>query len=296
MRDDRLSVVADDGNRCGEAPLWDVARGRLVWTDIEGALLWQWRPGGSTTVIGRGLGVSGIALNADGDLVVGGAYGLQAWSGQDRYRPLVAQHGGQTLNVNDIVAGERGRLYAGTLYWNSDGMERRGALYLVTRGGIEVVDDGIELANGLAFSPDRRTLYFCDSAARRIYGYRVDDATGRLRDRRVVVQVPTDEGIPDGLAVDADGFLWCAQWYGAQVVRYDPDGRVERRVAMPVAQVSSLAFGGPDFDELFITTAGDAWRSALAPPGYDFATAATGGALYHLRPGVRGLPEMTADL
>jgi D-xylonolactonase len=109
------------------------------------------------------------------------------------------------------------------------------------------------------------------------------------------VKVPPDEGLPDGLTVDAQGFVWCAQWYGAQVVRYDPEGKVERRIKMPVTQVSSVAFGGDDLTDLYITTAGENWPSAYAPPGYDVNTPDLGGSLYRLRIGIRGKPEHLAD-
>jgi sugar lactone lactonase YvrE len=87
---------------------------------------------------------------------------------------------------------------------------------------VTVLDDGFHLANGLGFSPDDRTLYFTDSAARRIYAYDYNPATGDARNRRTIVRVPDDEGLPDGLTVDADGFVWFAQWYASCVVSYDP--------------------------------------------------------------------------
>ena len=161
---------------------------------------------------------------------------------------------------------------------------------------MRVVDEGVEIANGLGLSPDDRTLYFADSARRVIYAYDADPATGDLSRRRVFVQVPRDEGLPDGLTVDREGFVWCAQWYGGQVVRYDPDGKVERRIAMPVRQVSSVIFGGDDLTDLYITTAADPWPSPLAPPGYDFSATNVGGSLYRLRTDIQGRPDHRAAL
>jgi sugar lactone lactonase YvrE len=153
------------------------------------------------------------------------------------------------------------------------------------------VAEGIELANGLGFSRDNRTLYFTDSAARTIYAYDVRPDSGELSNRRVFARVPGDEGLPDGLTVDDEDHVWSAQWYGAQVVRYDPDGKVERRIPMPVTQVSSVAFGGEDLTDLYITSAADPWPSRLAPPGYDFAAPNVGGSLYRLRGEIRGKLE-----
>ena len=90
--------------------------------------------------------------------------------------------------------------------------------------------------------------------------------------------------------------MWSAQWYGEQVVRYDPDGGVERRISMPVKQVSSVMFGGPDLDDLYITSAGASWPSDIAPLGFDFDAPNMGGGLYRLKVGVQGRLEHRARL
>ncbi len=290
-----LEVIADDGNLVGEGPIWDGERNRLLWTDISSSLVYQMDAAGTKSIINRDLVVNGIGLNGDGRLVFSGAGGLFLWSGEGEHRNIASEHEGEALSFNDMIVGPQGRVYAGTMYWGENGKERDGKLYKFGPSGVvEVVAEGIELSNGLGFSPDDGTLYHSDSAARRIYAFDVDAATGRLENRRVFVQVPGDEGIPDGMTVDAEGFVWSAQWYGEQVVRYDPDGSVERRLPMPVKQVSAVAFGGPDLDELYITSAGASWPSDVAPPGYDFAAPNMGGTLFRLRAEVRGKPEFRA--
>ena len=293
-----VKVFAEESDRCGEAPVWDARVGRLIWTDIGASVVYEYRPGtAARLVVSRGLPVSGIALNHDGKLVLAGATGLHLWSGPGDYRTIVGEHEGETLVFNDIVADAAGRIYAGTLYWDDSGMQRPGKLYLIEgRAALRVVEEGIELSNGLAFSPDDRTLYYADSARRLIYAYDVDARTGSLSRRRVFAKVGDEEGIPDGTTVDSQGFLWCAQWYGGQVVRYDPDGTVQRRVKLPVRQVASLNFGGNDLTDLYITTAGENWPSTLAPPGYDYNAGNFGGGLYRLRLDVPGKPEHLANL
>ena len=290
-----LEVIADDGNLIGEGPIWDGESNRLLWTDISSSLVYQIDAAGNKSIINRGLVVNGIGLNRDDRLVFSGAGGLFLSSGEGEHRNIASENEGEALSFNDMIVGPQGRVYAGTMYWGDNGKERDGKLYLFdSSGGVEVVAEGIELSNGLGFSPDEQTLYYSDSAARRIYAFDADAATGRLENRRVFVQVPGDEGIPDGMTVDADGFVWSAQWYGGQVVRYDPGGSVERRLPMPVKQVSAVAFGGPDLDELYITSAGGSWPSDVAPPGYDFEAPNMGGPLYRLRVDVRGKPEFRA--
>jgi D-xylonolactonase len=294
---DRIAeVVADDGNLCGEGPIWDSSEKRLLWVDNEACLVFELGPAtGGGRVISRGLMVAGIALNRDGRLVFCGATGLHLWGGPADCRTLGGEFAGGPPCFNDLVAGPRGEVYAGTIHWGPEGMERPGRLYrCAADGSWSVEDEGFELANGLGFSPDDRPLYCTDSTARRIYAYDVDAASGRLSGRRVFVSVPLEEGIPDGLTVDRQGFVWSAQWYGGQVVRYDPDGRVERRIGLPMRQVSSVAFGGDDLTDLYVTTAANSWKSPHAPPGYEFDAGNMGGPLYRLRTEIQGRPEHLA--
>ena len=285
-----LEEVARDGNRCGEGPIWDVERQRLLWDDNAVQAVYELVPGtGAKRRLTSELNVSGIALDRTGALVFGGSGGLHLWT-PGWCRTVLAD-----LPINDLIADGAGRIYAGTLHWGPSGMEKPGQLILVGREGRKVVEEGIGIANGLGFSPDDKTLYFTDSAARRIYAYRVA-ADGGLSDRRVFAQVPREEGLPDGLTVDREGFVWSAQWYGGQVVRYDPDGKVERRITLPVRQVSSVAFGGPDLTDLYITTAGEGWESDLAPPGYEFSAPNLGGSLYRVRLEIQGRPEHRAAI
>ena len=160
-----------------------------------------------------------------------------------------------------------------------------------TDGSVHVADEGIQFSNGLAFSPDCKTLYFADTVARCIYAYDWRREDGALSNRRMFVRVPLEEGLPDGLTVDAEGFVWCAHWFGGCLTRYDPDGKLERRITTPAAQTSSLAFGGPDLNEIFITSAAASNALSLAPPGYDPEKVYVGGPLYHLISDIRGKNE-----
>jgi D-xylonolactonase len=209
---------------------------------------------------------------------------------------VIATHAGEPLVFNDITVGPGGAVYGGTFHWNAAGMEQPGRLLLVRGAGeTTVLDEGILLANGLGFSPDSSRLYFTDTIARKIYRYAVDPDTGLVADRRVFVDVPASEGLPDGLAVDAEGCVWSAQWYAGAVLRYDPDGRCIDRIALPVQQVSSLAFGGADLGDVYVTTAAEYWPSEYQPPGFDPA-GRMGGGLYRMRVGVRGQMARRATL
>jgi sugar lactone lactonase YvrE len=139
--------------------------------------------------------------------------------------------------------------------------------------------------NSLCWSPDGRTMYFSDGREPVIDAFDYDPATGTPSWRREFARLPAGSGVPDGAAVDADGFVWCAIYGGGAVHRYAPDGRLDRAVPLPVSQPTSCAFGGPALDTLYVTTA----RQRLSEE--QLAAQPLAGALLALDVGVRGLPE-----
>jgi D-xylonolactonase len=291
-------IVADFGDLNGEAPVWDESTACLYWTDCVGLKFSRFDSHtGKSEILRRGLEITGYALNAGGGYVIANSKGIWFWDGADQVKLIASEVDGAICQMNDAAADPRGRFLAGSYFYNPERDYPRGCLFRVdTDGGTVILDDGIQLANGIAFSPDGGQLYFTDSAARLIYKYDYDVSTGEARNRSALIQVPRDEGVPDGLAVDADGYLWSAQWYGGCVVRYDPDGVVERRILTPAKQTSSLAFGGPEMDELFVTSAAEHFPSPLIPTGYDPESSYLGGSLYRFRVGVRGEPRHKSKL
>src|SRR5258706_5196496 len=263
----KLELIVDGSDRCGEGPIWDFRAKRLLWTDILADVVYEWRDG-NKSVVHRGTNVSTIALARDGGLVFGGAGGLWKWTEKGGCKSIVAEHEGEALAINDMIVDPRGRIYAGTVYWGASGREKYGKIYLVDVSGVKIVEEGVELANGMGFSRDGRTFYFADSALRRIYSYRVDGQSGKLSDRKIFAQLSREDGLPHGLTVDSEDNLWVAFWYGGKVLRFDPDGKVQTKIDVPAIQTSSVAFGGDEMDELYITTAAEAWPSELAPAGY----------------------------
>jgi D-xylonolactonase len=134
-------------------------------------------------------------------------------------------------------------------------------------------------------------LYFSDTVARCVYAYDWHRDSGKLTNRRIFVRLPREEGFPDGLTVDAENFLWCAHWFGGCITRYDPDGKRERLVKIPAAQTSSLAFGGPDLNVIFVTSASLSNMLDMAPLGYEPDKIYVGGRLYQVTSEVQGRKE-----
>jgi D-xylonolactonase len=290
--------AVDAGDLCGECPVWDPADNRLYWTDCVGLKFQRFDPASAQhEVLKTGIEIYAFRPNRQGGFVVTNTAGVWTWDGKGELRLVANQAEGTRLQVNDCTADSAGRLLTGSFFYDPNAEYEPGRLVRICRDGTAaILDEGFDLPNGLGFSPDGRTLYFTDSVARRIYAYDYDVRDGSVRNRRLLVQVPRDEGIPDGLAVDEAGFVWSAQWYGGCVVRYDPDGTLERRIAVPAKQASSVAFGGAGLEDLFITTAAKSEPMPVMPPGYDPASGVIGGPLYHLRIGIRGLPQAPANI
>ena len=189
------------------------------------------------------------------------------------------------MGMNDGAVGPDGRFYAGSqdiaVLEAADG-----CLYRVDHdGSFETIETGIALANGIAFSPDGSTMYLTEMWANRITAFDFDIRTGAVSRRRKFIEVPADEGHPDGLIVDEEGFLWSGHWQGFRVTRYDPDGKKASHIDVPVPTATCMAFGGPDLDRLFITTA----KKGLSPG--QLAKYPEAGDLFVVEAGVRGRLE-----
>jgi D-xylonolactonase len=196
-------------------------------------------------------------------------------------------------SFNDAKCDRQGRLWAGTV----DRLETEtiGCLYrLDPDGGFEAIADGFICSNGPSFSPNGRTMYHTRSHERVIMGYDIDPVTGVASNPRVFANIGADQGVPDGSTVDAEGFVWSAHWGGGRVTRYRPDGRVDRVIEMPVKTLTSCAFGGPDMDTLFVTSASAELKDGrwVIPNDQTFAAAPMNGGIFAIDGlGVRGLPE-----
>ena len=175
----------------------------------------------------------------------------------------------------------RGRFWAGTLAPGATS-----SLYRLDPDlTVHTMETGITASNGIGWSPDNRTMYFTDTRRKTIYAYDFDAATGSIGNRRPLIFTPEEDGVPDGLTVDSEGFIWSARWGGWKVSRYDPSGKLEREVRLPVQYPTSCAFGGDRLDELYVTSA----RTRVSEEQIHDQPFA--GDLLRLRTGIRGLPE-----
>lgn len=274
-----IEVVADYTHQVGENPLWHPREKCLYWCSVYEGGLYRYDPAtGDHERLYRGDAIGGFTFQQDGSVLLFQADGaVRVWCENRGITGVVVDPGGAIdARFNDVIADPRGRVLCGT--YPQDG--RLGALYRLDRDGMltELIG-AVDLSNGLGFSPDRSTLYYAESQARTIHAFDYDEATGTLENQHLFATVDNEEAVPDGLTVDADGDVWSAQAFGDCVVRYDPTGRERKRYSMPTAFVTSVAFGGPDLGDLYVTTGGGEDRDE---------NGSVAGALLRFRPGPTG--------
>ena len=296
---EKYDIISDYPYRCGECPMWDAQNQIFLWSDMLAAQLFTYDPATEkVSKLAEGKNVSGFTLNQSGGLVCATHQGLYLWNAADGWTLIADEFAGQALHSNDATADPKGRFIFGTTFYDQtvgDDFER-GRLYSVAKNGdITIIDEGLGLSNGIAFSPDHKTMYVTDTYTREIFRYDYDVESGKAANRRPFIKVPDTEGIPDGMTVDAQGFIWSAQWYGSCVMRYDPDGKPERKLDVPSGQTSSVVFGGTDLTDIYVTTAAEVVRLSAVPKGYDF-DAPHNGNVYRFNLGIKGQEEFVADI
>ncbi len=291
-------LVIDARNGVGESPVWDAQRQCLFWVDIPGQALWCWNAstaqarhwptpemtgcialatGSEATPHGRWVAAmeTGVALltpHEDGTLT------------HDAIAPVQHPQGG--MRFNDGRCDRQGRLRAGTMVMDMSLGAGAGSLYALEAGALRSLHSGFITPNGMAFSPDGKTMYLSDSHpnVQTIWAYPYDTDTGTPHSPRVFVDMRPLPGRPDGAAVDTDGGYWICGNDAGLVHRFTPDGRLDRSLPVPVKKPAMCAFGGSGLDTLFVTS---------IRPGGDLSDQPLAGGVFALHPGVRGLPEST---
>jgi D-xylonolactonase len=282
MVDMKPELIADYKCETGEGPMWHPVEKKVYWCDIPRGRLFRYDPAtGEHEMCYEGdEALGGFTVQADGALLFFMARGaVKIWREGELTAVIDEIPGERESRFNDVIADPQGRVFCGTM----STPERLGRLYRLDTGGtLTRVLDGVGTSNGMGFTPDCKQMYYTDTRKHEIYLFDYDRASGEIDNRRVFVHVPDGEGGPDGMTVDGQGYVWSARWGGSCLVRYAPDGSEVQRVSFPAIKVSSVIFGGADYTEMYVTTAGGHQKEIDGPGA---------GALFRLRPGIKGVPE-----
>ncbi|MBL0407167.1 SMP-30/gluconolactonase/LRE family protein [Microvirga aerilata] len=253
----RIEVLVDVKTTLGEGPLWDVDEQRLYWIDSFDGRVFR------STADGRELRswdvpqkIGSMALRRSGGAVLSLQRGFHLLDFNTGDVELIHDpEPGLTANrINDGKVDKAGRFVAGSMDTMEEGPN--GALYSLGPDlKVTKLDQGIVCSNGPCWSPDGKLFYFADTWSGEIWVYDYDQVTGAVSNRRTFTKIDTSRGgAADGSTVDSEGFLWNAQVYDGKIIRYAPDGSVDRVIEMPVKKVTSVMFGGPDLDILYVTS------------------------------------------
>jgi sugar lactone lactonase YvrE len=292
--------VVECSNHLGESPIWDVEEGRLYWVDGTGRrvgnpALWRLDPrSGKVESWKLDRDVGAMALRRNGGAVLAlddGFYFYDYLGGKlDLITKVDAEQ--PRTRLNDGKCDRRGRFFAGGMDDKEElaicGLWRLDPDLKVTK-----VDGGIICSNGPCWSPDDRTFYFADTFQEEFWAYDYDIAQGTLSNKRVFATTKEDIGVADGSTVDAEGCMWNAQLISGELVRYAPDGSVERRIGMPVRNITSVIFGGERLDEIYVTSMARVKHPAVHDHfAKEVKPQFAAGHLFRIRGlGIKGVPE-----
>ncbi|MCP4639865.1 MAG: SMP-30/gluconolactonase/LRE family protein [bacterium] len=279
-------LIVDYLCACGEGPMWHPEEKRVYWVDIPRGRLFRFDPSsGAHEQLFEGDDLGGFTIQTDGSLLLFMAKGaVKRWCEGAWDTVLEDIPAERETRFNDVIADPGGRVFCGTMPTK----DRPGRLYRIDPdGALSLVLEGIGCSNGIGFTPDRKQMYYTDSPKRAIYLFDYDEATGAIANQRVFVKLPDDGGVPDGMTVDAEGFVWSAIWDGSCLIRFAPDGAEERRIEFPAKKVSSVTFGGPDYSDMYVTTAGGDNKDENGPGA---------GGLFRLSLGIKGVPEFRSRI
>ena len=292
MMSSNAELILDARNGTGESPVWKASEKSLYWVDISARQLCRWSLADKRFAAWTApemLACTAMAVN--GGWIAGAESGVfhldPKTDGQLGFTLLAAaEHAMPGMRFNDGRCDRQGRFMAGTMLMDMSAGAQVGCIYRLDKENklIKLLD-GFITPNGMAFSPDGKTMYLSDShpAVQTIWAFDYDTSTGTPSNRRLFVDMKPLPGRPDGAAVDADGCYWICGNDAGLIHRFTPQGKLDCSLAVPVKKPAMCAFGGAGLDTLFVTS--------IRPQGIDLSDQPLAGGLFALRPGVRGLTE-----
>ena len=256
--DTGVELLVDAHAQVGEGPLWDEEQQVLYWVDILSSLLYIYDPAtGENRALNIGKHVGTVVIRASGGLMLAVREGFASFDLETQELTLIANPEAHITGnrFNDGKCDPAGRFWAGTMAYENP--TNQGSLYrLDTDLSVHKIFGDVAISNGIIWSLDRATMYYIDTLRKNVRAFDYADDTGDISNERVIINVPEEIGMPDGMAIDSEGMLWVAHYGGSCVSRWNPNtAQLLLKIDLPVTQVTACAFGGPNLDTLFITSA-----------------------------------------
>jgi sugar lactone lactonase YvrE len=288
----QAELIVDAKNAVGESPVWHSIEQALYWVDIPAKALHRWKKGEGVQTWHASEMIGCIAMHADGGWIAGmetGIFQLVSQADGSMHEKSLAsiEHPKQGMRFNDGRCDRQGRFLAGTMLMNMADSREEGCLVSYQKeSSLQTLLRGLFTPNGMAFSPDGRTLYLSDShpKSQLVWAFDYDTATGAVSNRRVFVDMNTLPGRPDGAAVDTDGCYWVCGNDAGLIHRFTPQGKLAQSLAVPVKKPAMCAFGGADMKTLYVTS--------IRPANMDLTDQPLAGGVFALRPDAQGIAEI----
>ncbi|NLL61820.1 MAG: SMP-30/gluconolactonase/LRE family protein [Candidatus Atribacteria bacterium] len=276
-------IVTDVRCRIGENPSWHTREKKLYWLDIPIGTIYRYDPASSMVekVVESNEVIGGFTLQEDDSLLLFMERGaIKIWRNNSFLSIMEEIPILNKTRFNDVIVDPMGRVFCGTM------PDENGVAYLFlleTNGDIKLILDNVGLSNGMGFTPDKKKIYFTDSKKGEIRLFDYNKKNGSLSKERIFLKIKEPNIEPDGLTVDSEGYIWSAQWNGACIKRYTPQGEEVMKIDLPTKKITSLTFAGESFQEVYVTSA----IGEENIPG----TEDEAGALFYFKSDIAGIPE-----
>ena len=286
--DTGVELLVDAHAQVGEGPLWDEEQQVLYWVDILSSLLYIYDPAtGENRALDVGQHVGTVVTRASGGLMLAVREGFASFDLETQGLTLIANPEAHITGnrFNDGKCDPAGRFWAGTMAYENP--TNQGSLYrLDTDLSVHKIFGDVAISNGIIWSLDHTTMYYIDTLRKNVRAFDYADDTGDISNERVIINVPEEIGMPDGMAIDSEGMLWVAHYGGSCVSRWNPNtAQLLLKIDLPVTQVTACAFGGPNLDILFITSAAQELDAA------ELARQPLAGGLFAIKTPYQGVPS-----
>ena len=286
--DTGVELLVDAHAQVGEGPLWDEEQQVLYWVDILSSLLYIYDPAtGENRALDVGRHVGTVVTRASGGLMLAVREGFASFDLETQELTLIANPEAHITGnrFNDGKCDPAGRFWAGTMAYENP--TNQGSLYrLDTDFSVHKIFGDVAISNGIIWSLDHTTMYYIDTLRKNVRAFDYADDTGDISNERVIINVPEEVGMPDGMAIDSEGMLWVAHYGGSCVSRWNPNtAQLLEKIDLPVTQVTACAFGGPNLDTLFITSAAQELDAA------ELARQPLAGGLFAIKTPYQGVPS-----
>ena len=270
----------------GESPVWDYKQNKLYWVDIENCLLHMFNPDTQEhNSIKTEEHPGSITITKSGNILLALQNSISElnFSSRTLKKIIPLEKNIHNNRSNDGKCDPAGRLWIGTMDMNLK--KSAGSLYCMNPDySIKKIFGDISISNGMAW--DNNIMYYTDTYTRKIQAFDYDIKTGNIINPRAVIKIPAKMGFPDGFTLDHEGMLWVAHWGYSHICRWNPhNGKLLDKINLPVKNITSCTFGGPELDTLFITTAQEKEK-----PGTNRNITKSGGSVYYCKPGYTGYP------